>query len=190
MRTKDENKRAAITKAILRLINEIGFANTSMSKIAKATGLLASTLYVYYENKEDMFRKIYLDVKKQMIAACSSGLSEKETLEQSVRRLCRNLLCYMQAHTDEFLFLEQACNSPLVTDAMMETVEEYNRTAITIFQRGIEQGILKPASPALLLGFCAYPIQQIFKETQKEKTMLPDVDFDQVFQMCWDAIKR
>lgn len=54
----------------------------------------------------------------------------------------------------------------------------------------IEQGILKPASPALLLGFCAYPIQQIFKETQKEKTMLPDVDFDQVFQMCWDAIKR
>ena len=33
---------------------EIGFANISMSKIAKATGLSAATLYVYYENKEDM----------------------------------------------------------------------------------------------------------------------------------------
>ena len=62
MRTKDENKKAAITKAIIRLINEIGFVDISMSKIAKATGISASTLYVYYESKEDMFRKIYLDV--------------------------------------------------------------------------------------------------------------------------------
>ena len=59
MRMKDENKKAAITKAIIGLINEIGFANISMSKIAKATGLSAATLYVYYENKEDMLRKVY-----------------------------------------------------------------------------------------------------------------------------------
>ena len=58
MRMKDENKKAAISKAIIGLINEIGFANISMSKIAKATGLSAATLYVYYENKEDMFRKV------------------------------------------------------------------------------------------------------------------------------------
>ena len=50
MRTKDENKKAAITKAIIRLINEIGFVDISMSKIAKATGISASTLYVYYES--------------------------------------------------------------------------------------------------------------------------------------------
>ena len=31
MRMKDENKKAAITKAIIGLINEIGFANISMS---------------------------------------------------------------------------------------------------------------------------------------------------------------
>ena len=66
MRRKDENKKAAITNAIVRLINEIGFANISMSKIAKATGISPATLYVYYENKEDMFRKVYMDVKKQM----------------------------------------------------------------------------------------------------------------------------
>ena len=45
MRMKDENKKTAITKAIIGLINEIGFANISMSKIAKATGISAATLY-------------------------------------------------------------------------------------------------------------------------------------------------
>lgn len=190
MRVKDENKKAAITRTIINLINEIGFANISMSKIAKATEISASTLYVYYDSKEDMFRKIYLDVKRQMIAECSRDIYQEEAVEQSVRKICKNLLRYMQEHTDEFLFIEQACNSPLATDEVIEALEQYNRTTTAIFQRGIDEGILKQTSPALLISFCYYPIQQIFKEWRKDKSMLPNVDFDLVFQMCWDAIKR
>lgn len=190
MRMKDENKKAAITKAIIGLINEIGFANISMSKIAKATGLSAATLYVYYENKEDMFRKVYLDVKKQMIEECSKNICLQENVQEAVRKLCKNLLRYMKEYTDEFLFIEQACNSPMATDEMIEELEQYNQNTIKIFQRGVQEGILKQTSPALLISFCYYPIQQIFKEWRKEKSMLPDVDFEVVFQMCWDAIKR
>lgn len=190
MRMKDENKKAAITKAIIGLINEIGFANISMSKIAKATGLSAATLYVYYENKEDMFRKVYLDVKKQMIEECSKNICPQENVQEAVRKLCKNLLRYMKEYTDEFLFIEQACNSPMTTDKMIEELEQYNQNTIKIFQRGVQEGILKQTSPALLISFCYYPIQQIFKEWRKEKSMLPDVDFEVVFQMCWDAIKR
>lgn len=190
MRMKDENKKAAITKAIIGLINEIGFANISMSKIAKATGLSAATLYVYYENKEDMFRKVYLDVKKQMIEECSKNICLQENVQEAVRKLCKNLLRYMKEYTDKFLFIEQACNSPMATDEMIEELEQYNQNTIKIFQRGVQEGILKQTSPALLISFCYYPIQQIFKEWRKEKSMLPDVDFEVVFQMCWDAIKR
>ena len=190
MRMKDENKKAAITKAIIGLINEIGFANISMSKIAKATGLSAATLYVYYENKEDMFRKVYMDVKKQMIEECGRNIYPQENVQEAVRKLCENLLRYMRDYTDEFLFIEQACNSPIATDEMIEELEQYNQDIITIFQRGVQEGILKQTSPALLISFCYYPIQQIFKEWRKEKSMLPDVDFEVVFQMCWDAIKR
>ena len=187
---KDENKKTAITKTIISLINEIGFANISMSKIAKATGISASTLYVYYESKGGYVSQNLFRCKKQMIAECSRDICQDEPLEQSVRKICKNLLVYMQKHTDEFLFIEQACNSPLATDEMIETLEQYNKTAIAIFQSGIDQGILKQTSPALLISFCYYPIQQIFKEWRKETSMLPNVDFDLVFQMCWDAIKR
>lgn len=72
----------------------------------------------------------------------------------------------------------------------MEEIERYSQEIVEVFQRGIEQGILKQTSPMLLIGFCFYPIQQIFKEWRKEKSMLPGIDFDLVFQMCWDAIKR
>lgn len=190
MRMKDENKKTAITKAVIGLINEIGFANISMSKIAKATGISAATLYVYYENKEDMFRKVYMEIKKEMTEVCSKNVCRQASVQDAVRKLCGNLLCYMQEHTEEFLFLEQACNSPMATDEMIEELEQYNQDISRVFQRGVQEGILKQASPALLISFCYYPIQQIFKEWRKEKSMLPDVDFELVFQMCWDAIRR
>ena len=190
MRMKDENKKTAITKAIIGLINEIGFANISMSKIAKATGISAATLYVYYKNKEDMFREVYLDVKKHMIEECGRNICPRENVQEAVRKLCKNLLRYMKEYTDEFLFIEQACNSPMATDEMLEELEQYNQNTISIFRRGVQEGILKQTSPALLISFCYYPIQQIFKEWRKEKSMLLDVDFEVVFQMCWDAIKR
>ncbi len=137
-----------------------------------------------------MFRKVYLDVKKEMTAECSKNVCGQESVQDAVRKLCENLLRYMKEHTEEFLFLEQACNSPLATDEMIEELEQYNQDISGIFQRGVQEGLLKQASPALLISFCYYPIQQIFKEWRKEKSMLPDVDFELVFQMCWDAIRR
>lgn len=73
---------------------------------------------------------------------------------------------------------------------MIAALGQYDQDVVGIFQRGTREGILKQASPALLIGFCYYPLQQIFKEWRKERSILPDVDFEVVFQMCWDAIRR
>lgn len=189
MRLKDERKPEAITKTIIKLINNIGFANISMSKIAKETGLSPATLYIYYESKDDMLRKTYMSIKRQMSQECLSNINISDDIKDIVFQLCRNLLAYMETHADEFLFLEQSANSPLVTDDMIQQLEENNQDIIRAFRKGIEAGYLKNESPTLLLAFCYYPIQQIFKETRKEKTMLPGIDFNKVFQMCWDAIK-
>lgn len=190
MRYKDENKQEAIFQATIRLINEIGYANISMSKIAKVAGVSVSTLYTYYENKEDMFRKVYVEAKTTMLAACSSGITESETVRQSIRRICKNLLEFMKENEEYFLFIEQSSNSPLVTESISEEVDIYHRPVISVFERGINEDILKKTSPVLLIGFCFYPIAQIYKETCHNQSMLQSIDYDLVFDMCWDAIKN
>ncbi|MCZ8522715.1 helix-turn-helix domain containing protein [Paenibacillus mucilaginosus] len=64
MRHKDENKNEAIFKATIQLLNEIGFSDISMSKIAKRAHVSPSTIYVYFENKEDMLSKLYSNGKQ------------------------------------------------------------------------------------------------------------------------------
>lgn len=189
MRIKDDNKKNAITKAVISLSNEIGFSNVSMSKIAKRAGVSSSTLYVYYENKDDMFSKVYADVKIQMHKECAKGIEMNETVENSVKKICKNVLRYIQEYTDEFLFIEQSCNSPFATEEVLNEIEQHSKEIVGIFERGIKEGVLKQTSPILLISFCYYPIQQIFKEYRKPNSMLPDTDFNMVFQMCWDAIK-
>ncbi|MFJ5760843.1 TetR/AcrR family transcriptional regulator [Neobacillus sp. NPDC093182] len=46
MRHKDEKKNESIFQAAIDLINEIGLAETSMSKIAKKANVSSSTIYV------------------------------------------------------------------------------------------------------------------------------------------------
>jgi Transcriptional regulator len=190
MRIKDENKKEAILEATIRLINEIGFANVSMSKIAKIAGVSASTLYIYYDNKEDMFKKVYVDVKKQMLSACIKGIGANESVEQSVKKLCENLLDFMQNNKEYFLFIEQSSGSPLINLSSHKDIEALMNKNFAIFERGIREGILKNTSPVLLVGFCVYPITQLFKESCQQQVWLQDIDYELVFQMCWDAIKK
>uniref|UniRef100_UPI00286F793E TetR/AcrR family transcriptional regulator n=1 Tax=Anaerosporobacter sp. TaxID=1872529 RepID=UPI00286F793E len=185
-----ENKKDAIFSATIRMINEVGYANVSMSKIAKVAGVSASTLYTYYENKEDMFRKVYVEAKKLMLSAGSKGINESETVKQSAKRFCSNVIKFLQEEKEYFLFIDQSSSSPLISEAMYEDINVQNQKIFLAFERGVKEGVLKNAPVDLLIGFCFYPITQIYKESCHPQALTKDIDYELVFNMCWDAIKK
>ena len=72
MRYKDEQKQDAIIQATIQLVNEIGFAASSVSKIAKQANVSPATLYIYYTNKEDLLVSTYVSIKI-LTRRCPSG---------------------------------------------------------------------------------------------------------------------
>lgn len=189
MRPRDDSKKEAIFEATIRLLNEIGFANISMSKIAKAAGVSASTIYIYFENKEDMFKKVYLEVKKKMGKAMQEGLVADAPVQQLVFKICQNLLNFIEQYEEYLLFLEQSSNSPLIASMHDEEISDLFRPLFSVFERGTKEKILKKAPPALLMGFCYFPITQIRKGQCKGENAFKNLDYKKVFEMCWDAIK-
>ena len=61
--SKSQIKRAALVKATINLVNNNGFHGTPMSKIAKMAGVSPATIYLYFENKQDLVNKVYIEVK-------------------------------------------------------------------------------------------------------------------------------
>jgi len=189
MRIKDDNKKEAIFEAAIELLNEMGFANISMSKIGKKAGFSSSTIYVYFENKEDMLKKVYLDVKEKLRTSLSYGITEALPIRRTVEQIVRNVFAFVMENKQYFLFIEQFSNSPLVDDISEAEMDKLFQPFISIFESGIKEGLLKKTNPVLHMTYCYQPVSQVAKAVLKRNIKISEEEMNQIINMSWDAIK-
>lgn len=189
MRTKDETKSEAIFQATIQLLNEIGFAEISMSKIAKRAGVSPSTIYVYFDNKEDMINKLYINVKQKLSRSLLEGIEPAAPIRNIFERILKNLLNFALNFKNEFLFIEQFANSPLVRNEYISQCESMFAPLLRFVEQGISQKLIKDVNPNLILGFCYYPVVQLIKEYFMGNIEIDSRMFDSIVEMSWDAVK-
>lgn len=102
-RRKKEPKsahREKIAIAASALFMEKGIAATSMDDIAKTAGYSKATLYVYFENKEEIVGILVLNSMKKLYDYIASALEQHETTKERYDFICQGLIQYQ----DEFPF--------------------------------------------------------------------------------------
>ena len=65
---KSIDKRQALVKATVTLVNNDGFHAATMSKIAKMANVSPATIYLFFESKQDLVNKVYIEVKASFTA--------------------------------------------------------------------------------------------------------------------------
>jgi TetR/AcrR family transcriptional repressor of multidrug resistance operon len=188
MRNKDEQKHDAICRAAIALIQRDGFEATSISKIAREAGLSPATIYVYFENKEDLLSKIYLKVKREMSAAMTEGLGEDQPVEEGFRTAWFNFYKYSMENAVDFAFGEQFANSPLVNKLSREEDESYYGPLIEMFERGKREGIFKDIPLAVFSAFAFFPVIGLIRNRQGENLVFGKELLETVYQIAWDAV--
>ncbi len=88
--------RENIVSAASALFMERGIAATSMDDIAKAAGYSKATLYVYFENKEEIVGILVLNSMKKLYDYISSALIQHETTKARYDFICRGLVQYQE----------------------------------------------------------------------------------------------
>ena len=88
--------REKIVSAASALFMERGIAATSMDDIAKAAGYSKATLYVYFENKEEIVGILALNSMKKLYDYISSALIQHETTKARYDFICRGLVQYQE----------------------------------------------------------------------------------------------
>jgi AcrR family transcriptional regulator len=190
MRYKDENKRDAIFRATIQLLNEVGFADISMSKIARHANVSSSTIYVYFDNKDDMLRKLYLNVKETMSRQMTRHLNESISTRDAHRWIMRDLLDFILNNKDYFLFMEQFTSSPMIDRLCLRSESALTFGSLHEFiERGKREKLFKPFDNLLLLSFCYFPIVRLAQAHFNQDSEVTEESLDEVIQMSWDAIK-
>ena len=88
--------RENIVSAASALFMERGIAATSMEDIAKAAGYSKATLYVYFENKEEIVGILALNSMKKLYDYISSALIQHKTTKVRYDFICRGLVQYQE----------------------------------------------------------------------------------------------
>jgi AcrR family transcriptional regulator len=188
MRHRDDNKVEAIFDATIQLVNEIGFAETSISKIAKKANVSAATIYIYHENKEDLLLKTYLKVKSRMSERMFQKFDDSLSVKERFDFIIRNYVEFIQTYREYFLFLEQIMNSPLPNKWCLDYTSNY-QPIFEMFETGKKQRLLKQEDVRMLIIYSILPVAELAKAHLKNGTPFENQELDTAIVMSWDAIK-
>ncbi len=189
MRTKDEEKQEALFEATVKVVNQIGFASSSVSKIAQEAGVSPATLYTYHKNKDDLLISTYLSIKRRLSAIVLRDIDATLPIRDIFRQVWFNLFRFTAEHPDYFHFSEQFSNSPFFERINQKEIDRMFTPIADIIRRGITLKIIKNVEVDIILAFVFYPVIILANPRLCKNFHVTEAQVEQSFQLAWDAIK-
>lgn len=142
--------RENIVSAASTLFMERGIAATSMDDIAKAAGYSKATLYVYFENKEEIVGILVLNSMQKLYDYISSALIQHKTTKARYDFICRGLMQYQQEFPFYFKMVLDKINIDFESKDYLpeerktyQIGEEINEKIKNFLLSGMEKGDLR-----------------------------------------------
>lgn len=189
MKNKSDNKTELIYQTTIELLNEIGLSEISMSKIAKRANISSSTIYFYFESKEDLLIKLYFKLKEQMHEKMFLGVTAHMSVKAAFEKILRNYSSYIVNNQANFLLMEQFLDSPFIQKHCKDQNGGVFKPMYPLFERGIKEGLFKDSETNLLVTYSCLPFVQMGKEYINGEYEFSPANIDKMIQMSWDAIK-
>lgn len=189
MRSRSNDKYEALLKATLTLVNNCGFHDAPMSKIAKMAGISPATIYLYFENKQDLINKLYIKTKTAFSDAAFRGYHEKLSVKKGFELVWYNMADYKINNAEDSKFLSQCDNTPMIDEEVLKEGLKHLHPLIELWKRGQREGVIKPVSPYFLYAYSIYPLSFLLVKKENDVCPLTKSNLKEAFQCAWDSIK-
>lgn len=120
MRSKDPSIRAAIEARTRELVAASGIDGFSMHKLARAVGISPATLYVHFQDREDLLVQVYRTALEQLTSALLADFSPDLPFAEGLRLQWRNRLRLALEDPVASDFLDAMRHSPYHAAAAQE----------------------------------------------------------------------
>lgn len=186
---KSIDKRNALIKATIELVNNNGFHATPMSKIAKMANVSPATIYLYFENKQDLVNKTYIEVKAQYTAFAFANYSEDLSVEKGFELIWKRIADFKLNEGENAMFLAQCDNTPIIDEPSLQEGIKHLQPLLDLWKRGKQEGLIKPISDYLLYAYAINPLSFLMMTQKRSDFKLDDTHLEAAYQAAWDSIK-
>ncbi len=189
MRLRDKQKQDAIIKISIKLVNDLGFSGISISKIAEEAEVSPATIYIYYKNKEDLFTKIYIDIRNRMSQASLQGVDDSKSIKAQFKSIWHNFFTYSLEHIDYLIYREHFEQTLMMNNIHQEEFELFKQVT-NLFKKGIKEKIIQNHPLPFLTAFAFVPIITLLKFNSEGLISMDDDLIHQASEIAWNTIKN
>lgn len=191
MRTKDEEKEKLILESALNIIAKTGLAGLKMSDLAKEAKLATGTVYIYFKDKDELVRKLYLYLMRTTTSDLSSGINTNDSVKSKIKKISHNYLLDNILKPQKSVFFEQYFRSPFFheTESVLTEEDQILQPIYQLVVEGQHQDIIKKANPDLLVTIVCGMLESVAKTAVYTETSISNSEWELIFGIVWDAIK-
>ena len=162
-RRRKDARPEEIIRAALEVFADRGFAATKLEEVARRAGVTKGTIYLYFANKESLFKAIIRETLVPVIAqgealAQSFAGSARELLEQLVREYWRLIGETKLAGIPKLMMAEAATFPELTRFYYDEVVTRGHRLMAGVIDRGIKSGEFRPVDVMVAAKLAMSPL--------------------------------
>jgi AcrR family transcriptional regulator len=152
-----------LVAAALDVFVERGYASTALADVARRAGVTKGTIYLYFENKEALFKAVVRSTIVPVIAqgealAQSFTGSARDLLEQLVREYWQLVGETALAGIPKLMMAEAATFPELTRFYYDEVVARGHRLMAGVIERGIKNGEFRPVDVMLAAKLAMSPL--------------------------------
>lgn len=190
MRVKDETKQQAVIDATIKVVNEIGFASASISKIAKEAGVSAATIYVYHANKDDLIINTYYEVKRQLTQVYYADMDKVTGVKAKLRMFWGNVIRAGSRVPRLISFAEQFGNAPMADHVDKERLGKYALPIVEVLTQGVEEKVIKDISIEIFIALFVAPANYLGNRKVCQGFQVSEDSVAQTFDLVWKSIEE
>ncbi|MCV2487304.1 TetR/AcrR family transcriptional regulator [Flavobacterium sp. SH_e] len=139
MRTRDINKEEIVKQKAIEMIVNQGVEGFGMNRLAKECGISVATLYIYYSDKEDLIKKIGIEIGKKFFDKMFDGFSAEMTFKDGLRMQWENRIYFNLNFTLQATCLELLKHSTYGDAIIQEVTGEYKQMMTEFMLSAIER---------------------------------------------------
>jgi TetR/AcrR family transcriptional repressor of multidrug resistance operon len=192
MRPKDLVKEEAIRTIAMQIIAEQGIENLTMQKLASAAGISPRTIYIKYENKEDLLIKLFIEeVLEAYEKAVLEDFDPEMEFSVGVKKLWQNSFDYFVRNRHAFALMLHGKSSPLLNKAYKEkniTEGDYFRPVKSFLKINVENGNIPDFPHAVHRALLFSPLQDLVTEYFDHQERSIQIINPEIFMACCNRV--
>ncbi|MBO7748873.1 TetR/AcrR family transcriptional regulator [Paenibacillus sp. MWE-103] len=182
----------AVLETTLDLIIDRELQATSMSLIAKDSGVSTGNIYHYFSSKEDIINELYKAIVKFNGEFVTKGMNQADSVHERFRLAWRSVIELGKQYPKGFRFIEQYSFSPYIHE--QSKLEAYKGgwcgPMEELYRQAVEEGVFVPLDPHMMVQMHYGSLVYLLKSHQQNMLELTDDLEEQAIRACWNAVSK